>query len=196
MSDRAIIQMAADEFLEWDLGQEERHELIDGVPVAMAGAKLRHDRVVVNAVVALGVGLRGSRCEPFSADVAIRIPNGNVRRPDVGVHCEPFDDEAAFSACPRLVVEVLSRSTSQFDQFVKLEEYKTVACLDYILLVNPEAPDVMLWSRGGDEWRQRRLLGQESLIELPKLTVVLPLTELYAGVRFPPRQRLVFEELG
>ncbi len=194
MSERAIRLMTADEFLEWDLLQEERHELIDGVPVAMTGAKQRHDRVVVNALATLSVGLRGRTCVPFTDDVAIRVPNGNVRRPDIGLHCEPFDDDAIFSARPRLVIEVLSRSTDAFDRVMKLEEYKTVPSLEYILLASPEAADVMLWSRDEGDWRSRRLFGLDAVIEFPKLDVALPLADLYAGVRFPRRPRLVWDE--
>jgi Uma2 family endonuclease len=47
-------RMTAAEFLEWCTFQEDRYELVDGVPVAMAGAKQVHDRLTVNAIIALG----------------------------------------------------------------------------------------------------------------------------------------------
>ncbi len=40
--------MTVEEFLEWNLSQDERYELVDGVPVplrAMAGAKDEHERL-------------------------------------------------------------------------------------------------------------------------------------------------------
>lgn len=37
MSERAVKRMTADAFLAWHEGQEQRYELLDGVPVAMAG---------------------------------------------------------------------------------------------------------------------------------------------------------------
>ena len=46
----AIHRMEPEEFLEWCQHQEERHELVSGVPVAMAGAQRRHDQIVVNAM--------------------------------------------------------------------------------------------------------------------------------------------------
>lgn len=48
MSERAAIRMSANEFLEWSLHQSTRYELVDGIPVAMAGAKRRHDQIVAN----------------------------------------------------------------------------------------------------------------------------------------------------
>jgi len=85
MSERAAIRMSAEEFLDWSLRQSARYELVDGVPVAMAGAKRRHDHIVMNLHGILFNQLRGHRCRPFSTDTAVRIPAGNIRRPDAGI---------------------------------------------------------------------------------------------------------------
>lgn len=97
--------MTAEAFLDGCLGQEGRWELVDGVPVAMAGAKQVHDRVVVNALLALGGQLRGGPCRPRTGDVAIGIPNGNIRRPDLGVDCGRFEPESLTATDPRPVPE-------------------------------------------------------------------------------------------
>ncbi len=194
MSERATPRMAAADFLHWQLERSEPYELVDGAPVAMAGAKRRHDRIVVNAIAVLGPALRGTPCDPFTADLAVLMPNGNVRRPDVGVHCGPFDEEALHAARPRMVIEVLSRSTRALDQVGKLDEYKTVEGLDYILLVDPETAEVILWLRDATRaWQHRPLRGVETLVELPELGLTLPLADLYEGVALRPRPRLVTE---
>jgi Uma2 family endonuclease len=97
MSERAVgKKMSADDFLRWhELQQDLRCELLDGVPVAMARERRRHDQVVVNALIALGVG----RCRPFSSDTAVRISDDQVRYPDIGVDCGQFLDEAC-CRCP------------------------------------------------------------------------------------------------
>ncbi len=185
MSQSAVRRMTAEEFLAWDLDQPDaRHELIDGVPVAMTGARRRHDRIVVNALAELRARLRGSPCVPFTADTAVRIPNGNVRRPDIGVVCGPDDDDQTYVA-PRLVIEVLSPTTRSFDRVRKLEEYKSSPTLDYVLLVDPDAPEVLLWSRDAARaWTSTVIEGIEAAIDLPALGIALPLGELYAGISF------------
>jgi hypothetical protein len=45
MGGRATRGMTIAEFLAWQVGQDQLYELVDGEPVAMAEAKLRHDRV-------------------------------------------------------------------------------------------------------------------------------------------------------
>jgi Uma2 family endonuclease len=187
MAERAIERMDADTFLEWAEGREGRFELVDGVIVAMAGAKQRHDRVVVNAVIALGTSLRGRSCRTFTGDTAIRTLGGNIRRPDTGVDCGPPDPNALAAIDPRLVVEVLSPSTRQIDLMRKLDEYRALPGMEYVLIIDPEVVQALLWSRGPDGWSSSLFEALEDRIELPSLAVTLALADLYEDVPLPPR---------
>ncbi len=131
--------MSQDEFLEWCQFQDANYELVDGVPGAMVGARRAHDRFVINAIRSPGKQLDGNPCQPFTDDSAVRVPNGNTRRPDVGVDCGHFDPCALAVEAPRLVLAVLSPTTCIFDMFDKLDEYKTVPGLAHIVLIDPDA---------------------------------------------------------
>src|SRR5580658_6183135 len=127
-----------DEFFAWQEGQAERYELVNGRPLRMmAGAKNVHDDIVVNLVGELREQLRGSGCRPFTGNGSVETRPGQIRRPDVGVDCGQRDPNGAIAALPKAVVEVLSPSTLDFDSFGKLEEYKSVASVDYVVLVEP-----------------------------------------------------------
>ncbi len=194
MSEHAIRHMTADEFLDWGLSQPLRYELVDGVPVAMAGAKRRHDRIVMALHAILVQRLAGHGCVAFSADTAVRIPSGNIRRPDAGIDCGRFDDNATSADAPFLVVEVLSPSTRDFDMFGKLDEYKTVPSLRHIVIIDPDTPQAYHWSRLADgSWGHELLEGLEAAITLSEIPCALDLATLYAGLTFQPRPRLVQE---
>jgi Uma2 family endonuclease len=66
--------MSAEAFLEWGLHQELRYELVDGVPVAMAGAERRHDRIVARVHGMLYGLMRGKKCRYFVADLPVDGP--------------------------------------------------------------------------------------------------------------------------
>jgi Uma2 family endonuclease len=89
MAEPLLRRMTQDEFFAWQERQEHLHELVDGIPVLplkmMTGASQRHDRVAVNVIASLHGQLRGGPCRPTTDDLAVRIPSGNVRRPDVTV---------------------------------------------------------------------------------------------------------------
>ena len=180
-------RMSVAEFLEWGSRQEDRYELVDGEPRAMTGARVSHDRVVVNVMTSLRNRLRaaGSPCDVFGADVALTVPGGNVRRPDLAVYCPPFDEQTMALDNPRLIAEVLSASTHRIDQLFKLEEYQAIASLDAIIFITPTVRLVGVWSRDEKKaWRRLEVRDEAASIELPKLGISLPLSEVYERVAF------------
>jgi Uma2 family endonuclease len=181
-------RMTPDEFFEWQKRQDRNYELVDGIPVLplkpMTGATHRHDRVVTNALISLGQQLRGGPCWSKTADIAVRIPRGNVRRPDLTVECGNPADTAMDAAEPRVVIEVLSPSTMNYDRVRNLEEYKTVESLSAILLADTESSRVTAYARDGGGWTQAEHAGLEAVISLPAIRAALPLAALYDRIAF------------
>jgi Uma2 family endonuclease len=185
MAEHTIDRMSEAEFLEWQLRQDLRYELVDGQPHAMPGARFGHDRVLGNAFAAVRRALRaaGSPCDTFTANIAVRVPPGNLRRPDVAVYCPPWDEDAMVSDRPRLIIEVLSETTETTDQTLKLEEYRLIGALDHIILVAPRVVDAVVWSRQDDgSWGFYHFDDVEATIELPRLEISIPIAELYERV--------------
>lgn len=188
MARTALKPWTLEEFFAWQARQEDRYELVGGFPLRMmAGASNRHDRLVVNLVIALGTRLRGGRCIPFTGDGAVQTRTGQIRRPDAGVDSGLRDPEGYLAAEPKVIVEVLSPSTRDFDTFEKLAEYKGVPSVEHILYVEPNRAEVALWSRdaaGG--WAMSRIEDIASAAELPAIGLSLPLAEIYEGIDLPP----------
>ncbi|MDR7036458.1 Uma2 family endonuclease [Methylobacterium sp. BE186] len=192
MLERITRPMSVAEFFAWQERQAERYELVGGIPVRLtAGARNVHDDIVVNLLVAL----RRGGCRPLTGDGSVETLPGQIRRPDVGVDCGVRDPNALKAAEPRLVAEVLSPSTRDFDAFEKLAEYRNIESLEYILLVEPNAPEIMLWSRDASRaWVKERVASLDASLSLPSLATSLRLSDIYEGVVFPNRPRLVQDE--
>lgn len=94
-----------------------------------------------------------------------------------------------------MVAEVLSPSTRDFDTFEKVREYKSVASLAYILLVEPNTPEAVIWVRNGEAWKPERAEGLEAELALPAIGVTLRLSDIYDGLEFPAGPRLAFGRL-
>jgi Uma2 family endonuclease len=198
MTEAAPRQWTIAEFFAWQDKQPERYELVDGFPVRMmAGAKNVHDDIVVNVLAELRNQLRGGSCRPFTGDGSVETKPGQIRRPDIGVDCGRRDPNATKATSPVVVVEVLSPTTRDFDTIGKLEEYKLVDSLQRIVVVEPNAPEVIVWVRGDDRsWRKAVHRGLDQEIDMPEIGVTLSLMEIYDEVEFPARPRLVAEEEG
>jgi Uma2 family endonuclease len=187
MSQPVHRRWSLDPFFAWQERQDERYELVDGSPVRMtASASNAHDRIVMNFLWALGSQLRGGPCRPFTGDGSVETYPGQIRRPDVGVDCGRFDAGGYRATEPRVVAEVLSPSTRDFDAFAKLGEYQAVPSMAHILLVEPNAPEIALWSRNEEgAWLPSRTDGIDAAVELPALGVRLALADIYDGIEFP-----------
>lgn len=187
MAEAVRKKMTVEEFFQWQLGQDRNYELVDGVPVltvkAMTGATSRHDTVTVNTIILLGNQLRGKPCRPRTSDQSVRTFRG-TRRPDISVECGRPDDRAMAVDEPRVVIEILSPSTTRYDRFQKLEEYKQHEAIRVILLIDTEQPRATVWRRGENGWSHSELEGLEAVIELPEIEAALPLAELYRDLTF------------
>ena len=185
--------MTATEFLAWCIRQEdERWELVQGTPVRiaptemMAGARRRHDRIVVNLIVALRTRLRGGPFQPYTAGFALLTARGeNVRRPDVMIDCGDGKGDDLAAVEPAAAFEVLSPSNANFTRFSKVDEYKAVPTLRHIVVLDSDAARLVLYSRAAnDAWTNETVEGEGAVARLFGFGIELPLAEIYADVSF------------
>jgi len=174
------------EYLARELTASTKSEYLSGVVFALAGSRVRHNRIASNMLVALGRRLSGP-CEPFNSDMKIRVRlPGHVRYyyPDVSVVCvsnpasDPFQDQ------PTLVIEVLSTGTRRVDEGEKKDAYLSLPSLAAYVLIEQEGPAMIVHRRQPDGFRREIYEGLEACV--PLLELELPLSEIYRGVEFGP----------
>jgi Uma2 family endonuclease len=189
MAETQMRSMTPEEFYQWQLDQDERYELVEGVPVplrAMTGARNVHDAILVNCIGELGSYLRGRPCRVASANTARRTAPRTARRPDVSVDCAPPRADSYEAHRPTVVIEVLSPSTRKIDRFTKLEEYRRHPSLRHILLIDPDAVAAKLYSRPDEgAWSDVDLIGRDPVVDLSAIEVALPLAALYERIDLP-----------
>ena len=184
--------MSSEQFLAWLTTQERKFELVDGHPEMMAGASQDHNDIVSSGLAEITMQLKGKPCRPIGSDSAIQIPNGNTRFPDFGVDCGQRNGKSMVTTAPALVVEVLSPTTRFLDFNKKLDEYKSVASLKTILLVEQDSPRVHCYNRNhAGQWTNTLVEGLEAIAVMPELTLSLPLAILYERIQFSFKPSLV-----
>lgn len=174
--------MTVEEFYIWQLDQDERYELVDGVPVplrAMTGASNYHDVLVVNLIAALVPALRGKPCRVATADTAVRTSIHSTRRPDVTIECADPERNVYEARNPVAVFEVLSPSTRKIDRFTKLDEYRRHPAIRHIVLIDPDLVSAKHYRRDGDTWADEDLSDPDGVIALDAAGVTLRLGDLY-----------------
>jgi Uma2 family endonuclease len=181
--DPAYRRISVEEFLRMDFG-DNKAELIDGLIFMMAGGRNAHNQVQINIATYLRQWLRGSGCRPYGSDQAVRTGPANIRYPDVTVFCGDFADpdkaRDLLIGDPKVVIEVLSDSTSDHDQRFKLPEYRSLPGVDAIVMVDPNTKRVRLVAKSAPERWTDEWLPVGSDVALDCLGLTLPNSEIFA----------------
>ena len=125
----------------WD--ENERWELIDGIPYAMApGPSQAHQTVFGKLFTQLHSFLEGKQCKVFAAPFDVRL-NANtyddiVVQPDILVVCDDakLDGKSCVGA-PDMTIEILSPSSAIMDKTLKFKKYLEAGVREY-WIVDPE----------------------------------------------------------
>lgn len=180
-------RLSVEEFLSRFGGREGRRELVDGVPVMMAGATRRHARVMRNLLRRIAERLDGTGCEVFAADMGVKVSEHGYRLPDIAVFCDPRDlgardDEPTVLEHPRVLIEIVSPSTEKGDHLVKLDEYQRLPSVEAIVFVYPDRRAFTTFERQGDNAWLSVVHAAGQALRLRPLDVVVPAEEIFAGL--------------
>lgn len=174
------------EYLGFEASSNVKHEFLDGQIYAMAGGTPEHAALAAAAITLLGPQLRGGECRLYSSHLRVRTPTGLTTYPDVTMirgrrEIDAIDPLAITN--PAVIVEVLSRSTEEYDSGDKFEHYKSFPSLREYVLVSHRERSVEIRSRGEEGWRTT--VFQEGEIAELSIGARLDVRELYAAAAEP-----------
>jgi Uma2 family endonuclease len=178
------------EYLELERSAEQKSEYYNGEIVAMAGSTEEHDRAIGDIYVSLGAQLRGTRCEFFTGNMRVNVPDCNCYfYPDASVVCsEPqFQRIGGVQSLtnPTLILEVLSESTEKADREHKFFCYQTLPSLSTYILVAQDEPLVQVFEKQPNgKWEYSHYQGLDATVPLPTIDCQLRLADVYARVEF------------
>lgn len=175
--------MSWEEYLAFEEQSPYRHEYINGAVYAMSGASLAHNRIARDLVIAFRAHLRGGPCEPFLLEAKLEIRAGRdqiMYYPDVLVSCRPEDRTDLSIRNPKLVVEILSKSTQHVDRREKAMTYQRVAAIEEYVLIAQNQPRVVVHRRAED-WRPVLYSGKEALVEFRSIGLKMSIAQIYEG---------------
>jgi len=163
-----------------------KHEFWDGQMYAMGGGTPEHSALAVAVAAALVPQLRG-QCRVYNSDLRVVTATGLATYPDVTVVCgplQPHSEDHDAVTNPRLIIEVLSPSTEDYDRREKFEHYKSLASLQQYILLSQRARLAEIWTRDNDNrWTSTTVRDGEAA-ELA-IGARLDVRELYETVAEP-----------
>ena len=159
-----------------------KHEYLGGEIYAMAGGTPEHAALGAALTTMIGEQLRGRPCRVYSSDLRIRVlATGLATYPDVTIVCGPTErdpESKTHVVNPRVVIEVTSDGTEDYDRGEKLAHYKQAPSLATVVLVSHRERRVDVWTREGAEWSVATH-GGGAVVSLPAIDCSLDIDAVY-----------------
>ncbi|PZU98824.1 MAG: hypothetical protein DCE90_03175 [Pseudanabaena sp.] len=177
------------EYLEFEIDSQERHEYRQGEIIKMTGGTPTHNEIIGALTVIFRVMLKGRPLQVFVTDQRLYIPNRQVYTyPDVMVVARPIVLQGGRQDTvtePILIVEVLSKSTKNYDRGEKFADYRSIPTFQEYLLIDQTKPHVEHYlKQGTNQWLLREYSQLENQLQLSSLAIELSLAEIYENVDF------------
>jgi Uma2 family endonuclease len=163
-----------------------RHELIDGEHYVTPSPRLRHQQVVQNLSLEIGLCVRKRQLgRLFVAPLDVILSDHDVVEPDLLFvsHAKSAILQDWVRGAPDLVIEILSPTTRHRDQTVKLDLYERRQISEY-WIVDPEARSVTIYRLAGSRYTQPAVFSKDDArLSTPLLPgLELPLHRVFEGI--------------
>lgn len=177
------------DYIENEKISDVRHEYIDGEVFAMAGTSKSHNRIIRNLLNKLQSKLNEEDSEAFFVDIKVFVEKFNrFYYPDLLIVCGEDTESEYYTTKPKLIVEVLSPSTSLTDRREKMFVYKEIESLEEYVLIEQDKIYAEIYRRRecGDLWDWIEYFPEEE-IEFASVNFKMLMSEIYEGVELPEK---------
>ena len=187
MSEAVLRGMTVDEFLQWEDGTDTRYELVNGFVFAMAPPAPPHGRLATALGGEIRAALRSRlHCGVYGEAGIVRPDrNDTCYVADLAVTCDPPGPDDRLIRNPVLIVEILSPSTSAFDRQSTVADYRQIASVQEILLIDSQTVFAEILRRDGEHWITEIVQGPAATLALNSVPLAIPMAELYEGIALP-----------
>jgi Uma2 family endonuclease len=178
-------RMTVEEYIQYELQSEVRHEYIDGQLIEMPGEKKINNKVATFLTAYFFSFMEEKGYSIYSHDLKVSIPGGSrfyypdwlITRDD-STQAGPFSDYIDYN--PELIVEVISKTSRTRDMVDKYLDYIKIPSLKYYLIIDPERRYVMVHSKSENgKWESEAYSEKTDVVPLPLLETELPLFIIY-----------------
>jgi Uma2 family endonuclease len=176
-----------EEYLALEETATEKHEYHDGKIISMTGGTTNHNTLSINFVFAFLSAFNNQDYQVYINDVRLWI-EGDRRYtyPDVMIVKGKPIYQGENKTCitnPFLIVEVLSKSTQNYDQGDKFDAYRLISDLQEYILIDQYKYYVKQFAKNPEgKWVLTDYLGKDTILKLESLELTITLENLYQRV--------------
>ena len=179
----------ADEYLELEETADYKSDYRDGEIVPMAGGTTNHNKIALNFAANLKFALKGQAYDIYIGDVRLWIPDyRQYTYPDTMViQGKPIYTGKGKTTVmnPLLIVEVLSKSTRNYDQGEKFLYYRSIPQFKEYILIDQARYHVIQHTKTSEgQWLLTEQTSENGILELSTIDFKITFSDIYEGVNF------------
>lgn len=176
-----------EEYLEYENASQEKHEYYKGEVFRIAVVTNDHCRIAQNLLIELVNGLKKTEYQPWSSGKRLHIPsNSFFTYADLTVaRTGDLPDYELGASLPRVIIEVLSKATREYDRGSKFELYKDISSFQEYILVDSQKLAVDMYRRTEEnKWELQQYTRRDRSIEIKSFNLKLSFKKIYDDVQF------------
>ncbi|MEG4226243.1 Uma2 family endonuclease [Microcoleus sp. N9_B2] len=178
-----------EQYLALEETAEDKNEYLDGKIIPMTGGSTNHNRLAGNVYIALNLALPEQEYDVFIGDVRLWVPKVRLYTyPDVMVifgEPEYHNNRTDMITNPQVIVEVLSKSTKNYDRGDKFKLYKTIPSFREYILIDQTQINVEQYSKTENKrWLYSEYDEEDTALVFNSFEVEVPLSAIYKKVNF------------
>ena len=178
-----------EEYLEFEVNSDIRHEYIDGLIIPMTGGTPNHNQLAGNFYAVLNFALKRRPYQVFVTDQRLWIPNRKIHTyPDIMIVQTPLVFEEGRKDTitnPVMIAEVLSNSTKSYDKDEKFAAYRTIPTFQEYILIDQYSMHIEQYCKIGDnKWVFSEFADSEAELNLASVPCQILLADIYDKVEF------------
>jgi Uma2 family endonuclease len=168
---------------------EYKSEYLDGEIIPMTGGSTNHNQIAGNLYIALSLALKKQNYRIFIGDVRLWVPKVRLYTyPDVMVIFgipEYHNNRTDMITNPEVIVEVLSKSTKNYDRGDKFTFYKTLPSFREYILIDQTKIKVEQYSKTENKrWSYSEYDEEDTALVFNSFELEVPLSDVYEQVNF------------
>jgi Uma2 family endonuclease len=182
-----------EEYLELEIPSVDKHEYIDGEIRLMTGGMPNHNRIINNLSAALNFAFKGKPYEAFVTDQRLWIPRKRIYTyPDIMViqgDLQFQEGRKDTLTNPSVIIEVLSKSTQNYDKGDKFTAYRSIPSFQEYILVDQYSIHVEHYVKIQQrKWTFQEYDEGDNTLVFASLPFEIMLTDIYDKVKFEPAE--------
>ena len=180
--------LSQQEYLNWEKASSRKHEFFEGEIFGMSVASPRHNKISVNLIGELYTLLKGKPCQPYGSDMRVHIPQNTLYTyPDISIFCgdtilSALDENTLIS--PTVIIEILSKSTRNYDRGEKFKLYRDIPTIKEYHLVDSESILVEAYRINlNGNWELEETKSADGFFSIPAIDIKFRINDVYAGTK-------------